>query len=89
MSRVSGCNPGGVPITAWTVKFVISDMEQREIVAADTEAEAEAIVTRDYASLGLPIEIVDVCRAIRKNDFMRKAVRRNQAKREMAQSRYV
>lgn len=88
-NRVSGCNAGTVPITAWVVKFRVQDCCQNEIITADTEIEAEAIVEREYALLGLNIEIVDVCRAFRKDQFMQRSIRRNKSKWDMVQSKYA
>lgn len=85
-NRVSGCNAGGIPITAWTVKFRVNDCSMRECVTADTEVEAEAVVVREYALLGLRVDIVDVCRQLRKDQFMQGAIRRNKEKWDMVQS---
>lgn len=87
--RVSGCNAGTTPITAWVVKFRVQECCQKEIITADTEIEAETIVEREYALLGLQIEIVDVCRAFRKDEFMQRSIRRNKAKWDMVQSHYA
>lgn len=85
MKQISGIGEPHRPVIAWMVKFMLDNVEMRECITADTESEAEAIVVQDYSVLGLRIEVIDVCRQLRKDQFIQKSIRRDEAKWNMTQ----
>lgn len=76
MVKISGITRGGVPVTAWVVRFVVNGVETRTYATGDTEQDAEAVVLNEYRSLGYyDVYILEVMSMKTRNQFMSQSIR--------------